>query len=157
MPVVFSADAEQRQALAREHALESVERLHVDLLVEPWRSEGARVTGRVTADIIQICVVTAEPLSNEVDARIEALFVPAGSRLATPRVQTGELVLDPEGEDAPELFEGDTIDVGQLAEEFFALQVDPYPRKPGAELARPAEGDTDGPLGAKLRSLKDGS
>ena len=47
----------------------------------------------------------------------------------------GEIVLDADGPDGPETFAGDTIDVGALAEEFFALAIDPYPRKPGVDLA----------------------
>ncbi len=43
----------------------------------------------------------------------------------------GEIVLDAEGPDSPETFSGDTIDVGALAEEFFELAIDPYPRKSG--------------------------
>ena len=43
----------------------------------------------------------------------------------------GEIILDAEGPDSPETFSGDTIDVGALAEQFFGLAIDPYPRKAG--------------------------
>ena len=46
------------------------------------------------------------------------------------------------------------IDLGVLAAEFLALGLDPYPRKPGADFAAPAEADisTDSPFAA-LRQL----
>jgi len=40
-------------------------------------------------------------------------------------------MLDADGADSPETFVGDRIDVGAVAEEFFELAIDPYPRKPG--------------------------
>ena len=58
--------------------------------------------------------------------------------------------LDAEGPDSPETFSGETIDVGALAEEFFGLAIDPYPRKEGVSLdAVGAPEDSDeihGPL-----------
>lgn len=59
------------------------------------------------------------------------------------------------GGDAPETFSGDFIDVGALAEEFFGLAIDPYPRKPGAELSsgKGEQPEVDGPLQRKLRLI----
>ena len=114
------------------------------------------MTGRVRASLVQDCVVTLDPVRSEVDEEISALFLPEGSRLATPRQSPeGEILLDAEGEDGPELFSGDTIDVGQLAEEFFALGIDPYPRKPGiaVENAPEPEEEKRGPLFEKLQAL----
>jgi hypothetical protein len=70
------------------------------------------------------------------------------------------MVLDAEGPDAPETFSGDSIDVGALAEEFFALAVDPYPRKAGVSLESASKGEgpaeeSRGPLYEKLRGLAD--
>lgn len=50
------------------------------------------------------------------------------------------MILDAEGEDGPEPFSGDAIDVGQLAEEFFALGIDPYPRKAACGAGRTDDG-----------------
>ena len=52
-------------------------------------------------------------------------------------------------------------DVGALAEEFFALAIDPYPRKGGAALD-PVEKEDEkdehfGPLHEKLKSLREKS
>ncbi|MCO6392692.1 DUF177 domain-containing protein [Aliihoeflea aestuarii] len=157
MPVKFEADDEQRLALAKTHDLVEVKSLGVDLSVANWKRDGVKVTGTVRAAIVQSCVVSLEPVDAVVDADIHALFVPEGSRLARPDVlEGGEMLLDAEGEDGPEPFSGDTIDVGALAEEFFALGIDPYPRKAGAGPS-PAVADGNeerGPLYEKLKALK---
>ena len=159
MPVLVDADARQREALAAAHGLVSVERFHAELLVAPWKRNGVRVSGRVEADITQQCVVTLDPLQAKVEEAVEGLFLPEDSKLGRLGFEAGgEIHIDAEGPDSPETFSGDTIDVGALAEQFFALGIDPYPRKPGAMLAAGDGGDAssqpEGPLQEKLRQLK---
>ncbi|MFN3548579.1 MAG: YceD family protein [Mesorhizobium sp.] len=159
MPVAIEADEKQRAALAVEHDLLSVDRLHADLLVVPWKSDGVRVTGHVEAEIAQACVVTLEPVAASIREAIDAIFIPEGSRLAKRLSDpSGEILVDPDGPDAPELFAGDTIDVGALAEEFFALGIDPYPRSSGAAVtsAISADEEPERPVSPfdKLKSLK---
>lgn len=155
MPVVVEADATQREALAAEHGLESVERYRADLLVSPWKRNGVKVSGRVQADVTQACTVTLEPLQAVIDAEVEGLFLPEDSKLGRHGFEGGgEILVDFDGPDSPETFAGDTIDAGALAEEFFGLAIDPYPRKQGATLAAvPDETPPDGPLQQKLRAL----
>lgn len=158
LPVWLEADDEQRAGLAREHDLLGVERFRLDLVLSPWKGDGVKVAGRVSAKISQSCVITLEPVTAEIDEPVDTVFVPERSSLAVPGwIGRGEMMLDAEGPDAPETFSGDSIDVGALAEEFFSLAIDPYPRKPGATLpeetgAEPAR-DGHGPLYQKLRDL----
>ncbi|MCT8990797.1 DUF177 domain-containing protein [Chelativorans sp. SCAU2101] len=157
--ITMEADTAQRVALARTHGLLSVEFFSTELLVRPWRGDGVRVTGRVTADMTQACVVTLEPLAARVDEEISAVFIPEGSKLARIEGESGEIVIEPEGADLPETFSGDTIDLGALAEEFFALGIDPYPRKEGAAFditAEPPEEAAAGPLQEALMRLRNG-
>src|SRR5690606_20759411 len=139
------ADARQREALAAWHDLVSIESYRAELTVSPWKRHGVRVTGRVTADITQECVVTLDPVRATIDEAVEGIFLPADSRLARGGFEDGgEVLLDADGPDGPETFSGDTIDAGALAEEFFALAIDPYPRKPGAVLGGEGDGEGDG-------------
>lgn len=157
MPVRIDADENQRAALASVHGLNLVSRLSVQMEVVGWKKGGVRVTGRVKADIEQACIATLEPVDEEVDEDFSALFLPEGSRLAVPQQMVeGEMILDAEGEDAPELFSGDTIDVGALAEEFFALGINAYPRKEGAAAPSGDEEQEErrGPLAEKLEALR---
>ncbi len=57
-------------------------------------------------------------------------LLPVGSPNAP--VAPEDSVIDPDAEDPPELIEGDEIDVGALVIEQLALEIDPFPRKPGA-------------------------
>lgn len=158
LPVWLDADAAQRQALAAEHGLQSVEVFRFDLVLAPWKGRGVRVSGTVRAEITQACIITLDPVPAVIDEAVETVLVPEGSKLATPRwAEQGEMILDAEGPDAPETFTGDSVDVGALAEEFFALAIDPYPRKAGAsaEAAETGEPQAEehGPLYEKLRGL----
>jgi hypothetical protein len=159
MPVVIDASPEQRAALAREHGLLDVKNFHADLVVSPWKRDGVSVSGRVEGDIVQECVVTLEPIDARIDEEVSAVFIPEGSNLERyDRLSTAEMILDPEGPDAPESFSGTHIDVGALAEQFFALGIDPYPRKEGIEplaMADVEEGNLPlGTLAQKLAGLK---
>jgi len=135
LPVLVEANERQREALAAEHDLLSVESYRADLLVTSWKRNGVKVTGRVEADITQACIVTLDPVAAHIDEPVEALFLPEQSKLGREGFEGGgEIVLDADGPDSPETFSGDTIDVGALAEQFFGLAIDPYPRKSGASL-----------------------
>ncbi len=153
-PLVIEPDAATLARLAAAHGLLAVETFRADLLLRNWKRGGISVTGRVTARIVQECVVTLEPLEAAIDEEIDTLFVPEGSALSRETIEEGELVLSADGPDLPETFDGATIDAGAVAEEIFALGIDPYPRKPGAELPRDGGGpDRVSPF-AKLRDLR---
>ena len=135
LPVVIEADAAQRAELARVHGLESVGAFRVELLVSPWKRNGVKVEGRVSARITQACVVTLEPVEAVIDEAVAATFLPEDSKLGREGFGlAGEILIDADGPDSPETFAGDRIDVGALAEEFFGLAIDPYPRKVRASL-----------------------
>lgn len=155
LPVVIEADATQRAALAEAHGLLSVETYRAELLVASWKRNGVKVSGRVEADITQACIVTLEPVEAHIDEPVEALLLPEDSKLGRQGFEGGgEILLDADGPDSPETFSGDIIDVGALAEQFFGLAIDPYPRKPGASLdAGDKTEAAENEFQQKLRSL----
>ena len=108
------------------------------------------VTGRVTANVGQNCVVTLEPLETAIDEPIEVLFAPVPDE-GTDAHEERRRKTD---EELPEpLIEG-TIDLGAIACEFLILGIEPYPRKPGVEFT-PPEPEPDGPHPfAALAALK---
>lgn len=129
----YEADETARAALAAANGLEEVRAFRADAKLMPWKKGGVQVKGRVRADVVQPCAATGEPLAASVDEEVDMLFVPAGSPLAKPRTDPdGELVFDPLGEDLPEPFEGDSIDLAALWCEFFTLGLDPNLRTEGA-------------------------
>lgn len=151
------ADNSQKLALARAHGLEQVSSFEAELLVTPWRLDGVRVRGPVKAGIVQLCVVTLEPITSEIDEPVDLTLVAGEERDAQPNLALPEIVLDPEGPDEPDTIIGGTVDVGAIAEEFFAIAIDPYPRKDGALIDPQADSDIGddlpGPF-AKLAELK---
>ncbi len=164
MPVQIRAQPEQLVALARDHDLLGVERFAADLKVEKWKRDGVKVSGVVEAEIVQSCVLTLEPVRSAIREAVEAVFVPENSKLARREGHRhDEIMLDPDGPDLPETFEGDTVDVGALAEEFMELAIDPYPRAPDATEGAMStstepggEKERESPF-AKLRQLKNKS
>ncbi len=151
MPVLIEADAAQRERLAKIHGLESVESFRAELLVTPWKRNGVKVSGTVAAAITQACVVTLEPITAMIDEPVSATYLPEDSKLGREGFgQAGEILIDVEGADSPEIFSGDSVDVGALAEEFFGLAIDPYPRRSDASI--PVSEETDAGTSEELRS-----
>jgi hypothetical protein len=156
LPVVIEADEAQRAALAEAHGLLSVESYRADLLVSRWKRNGVKVSGTVTADITQACVVSLDPIGAHIEEPIEGLFLPEDSKLGREGFGVGgEILIDADGPDAPETFSGDTVDAGALAEQFFGLAIDPYPRREGARLDAEADGEEaeESEFQRKLRGL----
>ncbi len=128
----IEASESERAALAVLWNIIGVRSLEADLQVARWKRDGVKVKGIVRAKIVQACVVTLDPVEASIEEEVESIFVPEGSRLARIAANdTGEMVLDPDGPDIPDVFSGDTIDVGEMVSEYVALAIDPYPRKPG--------------------------
>ena len=157
-PVRLRADGAERQLVAEACGVNRIDRLEADLDLLRWRGGGVEIRGSVRATLEQDCVVTLEPLIQEIDQKIEATFLPEGSKLARKaRRHAQEIVVDPEGPDAPETFGGDVIDVWPVVVEFLVLAIDPFPRSPGArleaELAGTNEADIQSPF-AVLKELK---
>ena len=140
--VTLSADAGERTGLADLWQVEEVGALSAELQIARWKKDGIRIRGTVKADIVQACIVTLEPVPSHIEEEIDQIFIPEGSKLA--RITTdasGEMVVDPDGPDLPELFAGDSIDAGAVVAEFAALAIDPYPRNADADFADHIEDD----------------
>lgn len=139
---IDATDAE-RAALAEAHALVAVEAFAAELDLKRWRRDGVRIRGAIRARIVQECIVTLEPIVSDLEIPVDAVFLPEGSKLTRPLDEDGAMIVDPEGPDSPETFEGGVLDAGAVAEEFFELAIDPYPRASGAALDDVAVSEDD--------------
>jgi Large ribosomal RNA subunit accumulation protein YceD len=117
------------------------------------RGAGVRVTGRVSATVGQTCVVTLDPVENEIEEAVDLVFAPSAvvaghgePRGARKRAKTGE--------EPPEPLIDGKIDLGALATEFLILGIDPYPRKSGAKFAAPKVADRNSNAFAALEARK---
>jgi uncharacterized metal-binding protein YceD (DUF177 family) len=139
------ADAATRAAIARSADLRALPRLEATFDVSRRDLEGLHVVGRVSATVGQVCVVTLDPIENEVEEMVDLVFVPG----ATPAV-------DDASDEAPEPLLDGTVDLGAIATEFLILGIDLYPRKPDAVFqAPPIEDKTEHPF-AGLATLRRG-
>ena len=130
-----AADAATKEHLLSNFDLEDVSALEFEAEVKPWKRNGVEITGSVTGDLVQPCAITGKPISSKMDEQFRVLFVPEGSKLALPQLdELGEIVLDMDGDDIPETFTGDSIDLAEVWLEFFALGFDPFAKADDAEL-----------------------
>ena len=98
---------------------------------------GFRMRAEVSAEVVQACVVTTEPVASSVREEVDADLIPA----STASRQEGEITFDPLTEITQETYADGRIDLGQYAFELLSTAIDPYPRKPGAEFVEPGAGD----------------
>jgi len=140
---LIAAPAEARAGIAKLAGLRDLPSLTGEFELTR-QGGGVHVSGRVKARVGQTCVVSLEPIENEVDEAVDLLFAPGPG--------AGEPAAD--GEQPPETLIDGQVDLGALAVEFLMLGIDPYPRKAGAEFAAPkAEEAGERPFAA-LAALK---
>jgi hypothetical protein len=145
--VELEANASEREELARFFKLPSIEALTASLKVRRTAG-GARVIGRVLGQLTQTCVVSLEPFPAAVDEEVDVRFAPIDDK-AQRRTEDEPLTVSMSEEDEPDPLIDGKIDLGALAAEFFALGLDPYPRKPGIAF-EPQKEDADDPPFAGL-------
>ena len=98
---------------------------------------GYRMRAEVTADVVQACVITAEPVAAVARDEVDLDLMPA----STGARQDDAAVFDPLADTLVETYADGRIDLGQYAFELLSTAIDPYPRKPGAEFADPGAAD----------------
>ncbi len=145
------ADAPVRAAVARMAGLRDLPRFEANFDVIR-RGGGLHVLGSISATVGQNCVVTLEPMINEVEETIDLVF---------ERRQSVAESAEKEGQqhgvkwDDPEPLVGGVVDLGALATEFLILGLDPYPRKPDAVFEPLQDAKRDqGPFAALGRLAK---
>ena len=147
----IEAGASECKAVARRLGLEGLSGLRARFRL--GRSATApliRVSGRLEADVVQLCVVSLEPVGQHLAEDFTLTF----SLEPVPTEDDLELTLA--DEDLPEEVLDGVIDLGEAAVQQLAVALDPYPRRPGAEVPAaltPAEAEPDGPFAA-LGKLK---
>ncbi len=129
----FDADAGACAALARRFNILELQYLRGTASVRPFRKHGLTLDCHFEAALAQSCVVTLDPVVQTIDERFTRRWLP--EHLIEPAVAADgreiEILVEAEGEDAPEPMTGGAIDIGEAVAEALALAIDPYPRKPG--------------------------
>lgn len=120
------AGVEERVALARRFDLMEIVSLRARLRLRPLGGGPlVRVTGSLSAEVVQTCGVTLAPVPATVAEDFELTFGPA-------EAGQEEVEFAYDDEDPPEPIVGGAIDVGEAVAEHLSLALDPFPRAPGA-------------------------
>lgn len=127
---IVASDSE-RAALAKRFGFLGLPAFSARVTVD--RRPGAQVVveGRLKGRLVQACILSLEPVIQELDDAFRLVFA---ENLADERdPESGEAVLNAQA-DAPEPLEGNLLDVGEIIAEQLSLTADPYPRRPGMKL-----------------------
>ncbi|THD80937.1 MAG: DUF177 domain-containing protein [Phenylobacterium sp.] len=145
-------DADQRAKVAADLGLEALPSLTAQLTVRAWR-DGAAITGRFDAVVAQLCSVSLEPFEQPLSGEIDVRVVPVGS-VNAPEEVSGEIERNPDTPDPPDVLPGEAVDLAAYVVEHLALEIDPFPRKPGVAFEYDAPTAEESPFAA-LQKLKD--
>lgn len=146
----IEADPAERGALAGRLGLEAIERFEADTVLT---RDGAAVavTGRIAADIVQLCAASGDPFPTRIAEDFALRFVPAADTQLPDELELSS-------EDCDEIaFEGTQFDLGEAVAQTLSLAIDPYATGPTADAARQEAGldepELSGPFAA-LAKLK---
>ncbi len=148
---LIAAGHDARVALADQLGLDRLDRLEAEVMLTEWL-DGALIDARWSATVEQTCGVTLERFGSELEGAFSMRVLPRRSRHA-PREELREIAVDPDAEDPPDLLETERADVAAYVVEHLALEIDPFPRKPGAVFTPPAEEQPPSPFQV-LQGLK---
>ena len=111
--------------------LVSLPDMQARITVRSWL-DGAELSGRFQGHVELVCGVSLDPFIQVISGEIDLRVVPQGSANTPIEALAGEVDLDPEAPDPPDVLDGDVIDLAHILFEHLALAIDPFPRKPDA-------------------------
>ena len=140
-------------------AIETIQMLAAKMTFRPWQKDVVIVESTLNCVLHTLCPISMEPVEQTIDTNIKARFVPPSSKLARPEInEDGEMMLEAEGDDLPDIYEGEHLDAWAIILEYLALEIDYFARADGAnfEPVQQFEGDNESETSpfAVLQSLK---
>src|ERR1700731_3409443 len=151
----IEADQPAREVMAEVAGLREILSANASLDVTPKGGGRFHVAGHVRARIGQTCVVTLDPIENDIDEEVDLIFAPPEQIPDLADLVDEVADSDTEIPDPPEPIVNGVIDLGRLATDAVFLAIDPYPRKPDAVFEPPVvpEDPEDHPFAA-LKALQ---
>jgi hypothetical protein len=153
-PRRLEPDEAARARIASALDLAGLPSLQAEVTVKPWH-DGVEVEGRWRATVTYSCGVSLEPFDALLQGEFSVRAVPPSSQLAEVSADDGEVELDLEADDPPDVLDGEVVDLGAYVVEHLALELDPFPRKPGAVFEPPAPEEPPSPFAALARLKKE--
>ena len=151
----------QRQRLADRLAVKTLNKFAIDINIRIDNNKSVRVAveGRLEATVEQSCSVTLEPVISKFSIPVSLIFEERALELTNLHEE-----IDAEEHDPPEQMIGGQFDAGDTLIQLLAVEINPFPRKPGASIESMSEAgarlepiqesETDNPF-ATLAALKD--
>jgi uncharacterized metal-binding protein YceD (DUF177 family) len=132
--ISFVASREEMSQILDIIGIVSLNRLEGDIRIKPWHKTGFMLVGELRASAAQECVVTLDPVPEEVVEPFERTFIPEAE--AAREEPDEDIVVDfiLEAEDPPDILTGHTINLLEIVAEHLALGLNPWPRAQGAEI-----------------------
>jgi len=134
LDIRLCANEAECAALADANGLVAVQTFEAGFHVQKQGPERYEVSGVLHALVTQTCGVSLEPFETLVSAVVDVDFAPSSQPLgepATRKMTAGGAAVFAGPQDPPDPIINGQIDLGALAAEFLALNLDLYPRKPG--------------------------
>ncbi len=128
--VQLVADTAERAALAKRFGIVRIDRLEAEVTLER-DGQALNAKGKLSADIVQSCAVSAEDLPVAVRETLAFRFVP------DTEPQAPEEDMELEADELDEIpFGGTSVDLGEAIAQSLALAIDPFATGPEADAAR---------------------
>ena len=121
----------ERAALAKRFGFLGLPAVSARVTVDRRVGGQVVVEGRLRGRIVQACVLTLDPVTQDLDDTFRIVFKADMADDRDP--ESGEAVLNSQA-DAPEPLTGNMLDVGEIVAEQLALAAEPYPRRAGVKL-----------------------
>lgn len=137
----IAATPSERAALAARFGLLDLARLTASVKVSRIVGGFVRLEADLSADVVQSCVVTLDPVANTVEEHFSLLYGAAAEE------GEAEIILSGEAEIVEPLGDG-VIDIGEVVAQQLSLALDPYPHKPGATVEAMQESGLQSPFAA---------
>ena len=129
--IIISASRSECDALAKRFSVELLAGLKANLkFFKTSYKELFRLEASYIAHVTQICVVTLEPITNQIEGEFFCTLKNTDQFIDDDKV----IEFDLEDRDPPEALNNGSFDAGELVSEHLALEIDPFPRSNGAEL-----------------------
>src|SRR5258708_10357338 len=127
---IVASDGE-RAALAKRFGFLGLPAFSARVTVDRRVGGQVVVEGRLRGRIVQACVLTLDPVTQELDDAFRIVFKKDLAEERDP--ESGEAVLSAHA-DAPEPLAGNLLDVGEIVAEQLSPAAEPYSRRSGAQL-----------------------
>jgi uncharacterized metal-binding protein YceD (DUF177 family) len=125
----IAATEAERAALAERFGLVSLDRLEAKVILR--RAGGdIRLEADLTADLVQSCIVTLEPMPAQIAEEFVLIFRPG-----IDEDEADRLALENPEDEIIEPLMAESIDIGEAVAQQLSVAMDPYPRVSGAQSA----------------------